>query len=46
VFLGAVETVGRRRRWTARGFERFLRVMPNEWRQNLERRAGGQMLSM
>ena len=27
------------------GFERFLRVMPNEWRQNLERRAGGQMLS-
>jgi len=27
------------------GFERFFRVMPNEWRHNLERRAGGQMLS-
>src|SRR5262249_31441363 len=27
------------------GFERFFRVMPNEWRHNLERRAGGQILS-
>ena len=27
------------------GFERFLQVMPNEWRPHLERRAGGQMLS-
>jgi hypothetical protein len=27
------------------GLERFLRVMPNEWRPHLERRAGGQMLS-
>ena len=27
------------------GFERFLQVMPNEWRPKLELRAGGQMLS-
>jgi hypothetical protein len=27
------------------GFERFLRVMPNEWRSELELRAGGQILS-
>lgn len=27
------------------GFERFLRVMPNEWRPKLELRAGGQILS-
>ena len=27
------------------GFERFLRVMPNEWRSKLELRAGGQILS-
>ena len=30
---------------TELGFERFLRVMPNEWRPNLERLAGGQILS-
>jgi hypothetical protein len=27
------------------GFERFLRVMPNEWRHKIELRAGGQILS-
>ena len=27
------------------GFERFLRLMPNEWRPKLELRAGGQILS-
>jgi hypothetical protein len=27
------------------GFERFLRVMPNEWRPNIEPRAGRQVLS-
>src|SRR5262249_15176323 len=27
------------------GFERFLRVMPNEWRPKLKLRAGGQFLS-
>jgi len=27
------------------GFERFLRVMPDEWRPKLELRAGGQILS-
>jgi hypothetical protein len=27
------------------GFERFLRVMPNEWRPKLELRAAGQILS-
>jgi hypothetical protein len=30
---------------TALGFERFLRVMPNDWRPILEARAGGQMIS-
>jgi hypothetical protein len=30
---------------TGLGFERFLRVMPDEWRPTLEQRAGGQILS-